>query len=206
MRIKPCILVAFSCLLAASAHAGSAVERLKALIGEARTYQAEFRQVVVDEKGAELQVSTGEIAVSRPGRFRWSSNPPYNQLLVADGKELWRYDEDLEQVTVSALDNRLGKTPALLLSGDLSALDDGYSVEARGDASFIITPRGDSGNLFESMEVAFRAGKMVRMVMRDSLKQTTTIDYGKVRTNIALDGSLFSFKPPAGVDVFRDEQ
>jgi len=55
--------------------------------------------------------------IERPGRFRWDYQTPYRQLIVADGKQLWTYDEDLEQATVKDLDAALSSTPAMLLSG-----------------------------------------------------------------------------------------
>lgn len=194
------------CVLTCEARAASAVDRLKSLIGASSSYQADFHQVVKDEKGAEMQVSDGQVFVQRPGRFRWKSEAPYNQLLVADGRELWRYDEDLEQVTVKKVDARLGNTPALLLSGDLDSLDKVFVVEAHGEQGFLLRPKDDAGNMFESLEIVFVQGKMARMVMKDSLRQTTVIEYRNVKTNVSLVPALFQFTPPAGVDVFRDEQ
>ena len=44
------------------------------------------------------QVSSGTFAFARPGKFRWSYDKPYEQLLVGDGDKLWIYDPDLNQV------------------------------------------------------------------------------------------------------------
>ena len=68
------------------------------------TIQADFVQTVVDSGGETVQDSQGHVWMQRPGRFRWDYRTPYHQLIVADGKRLWTYDEDLEQATVKDLD------------------------------------------------------------------------------------------------------
>lgn len=206
MTIKHQLLCALLSLVAGGACAETAVDRLKSLISATPSFQAEFKQVVRDEKGGDIQTSTGQVAVLRPGRFRWKSEPPYNQLLVSDGKELWRYDEDLEQVTVKKVDGRLGSTPALLLTGDVGSLDKVFVVEAKGADGFMLHPKDATGNMFESLEIEFKQGRISRMVMKDSLRQTTTIDYRATNGKQTIDASAFKFTPPAGVDVFRDEQ
>ncbi len=44
--------------------------------------------------------STGTFEFARPGKFIWTYEKPYEQLLQADGEKLYIYDKDLNQVTV----------------------------------------------------------------------------------------------------------
>ena len=74
-------------------------------------------QVVQDKQGQVTERATGTLSISRPNRFRWDYQQPYAQTIVADGRKLWLYDPDLEQVTVRSLEQGLGATPAMLLSG-----------------------------------------------------------------------------------------
>ena len=48
------------------------------------------------------------MALERPGRFRWQTKEPMEQLVVADGQKMWVYDVDLEQVTVKKQEKGLG--------------------------------------------------------------------------------------------------
>jgi outer membrane lipoprotein carrier protein len=66
--------------------------------------------------------------------FAGSTARPYEQTIVADGKKLWLYDRDLEQVTVRALESGLGATPALLLSGASKVADAFTSISIDPDA------------------------------------------------------------------------
>lgn len=99
-----------------TAHA-DAVGRLKDFIANVRSAQATFTQEVRDNKGKRIQSASGTMHFSRPGRFRWTYQKPYEQIIVGDGVKFWMYDMDLNQVTVKKLDAALGSSPAALLSG-----------------------------------------------------------------------------------------
>ena len=104
------------------AFAAAPSENLNRLLSGFEGFSADFEQLVLDSSGTRLQQSHGQVQLQRPGRFRWRTDEPFPQLLVSDGEQLWLYDEDLEQVTQQKVDQQLSNTPALLLSGDVSAL------------------------------------------------------------------------------------
>jgi len=85
-----------------------------------QTLRASFTQSVKDAKGKSIDTTTGTLVVQRPGKFRWevsAKSGSGGQLLVADGKNVWFLDKDLDQVTVKPADAALSSTPAMLLSG-----------------------------------------------------------------------------------------
>ena len=200
-----------SCLLllagfASAVQARPAGDHLKVLIAQSHTFRAQFVQALKDEKGVEIQKpTTGKVLIQQPGLFRWESAPPFNQLLVADGKKLWRYDEDLEQVSVKKMDDRLGKTPALLLSGKSENLEKVFTIKEKDNNTFVLTPLDKKDSMFDTLEVGFKDGKLTSMIMHDSLQQVTTIQYSDIQVNQPIDGEQFKFNPPAGVDVFHDD-
>ena len=93
------------------------VARVDAYLGSLKTLNAQFLQVVRGKEGQITDRATGTLAIARPNRFRWDYREPYSQTIVADGRKLWLYDPDLDQVTVRSLEQGLGATPAMLLSG-----------------------------------------------------------------------------------------
>ena len=92
-------------------------ESLKSLLSQTTTAKGRFAQMVLDKNLKKLQESTGTMQFSRPGKFRWEYNKPYEQTIVGDGSKLWIYDKDLNQVTERKLDKALGASPAALLAG-----------------------------------------------------------------------------------------
>ena len=100
--------------LAASA---ATIDRLRAFVRDTQTARTPFTQTVTDKAGRVVQRSDGQFVLARPGKFRWSIEKPYKQLVVGDGDRVWIYDEDLNQVVVRKSGEAIGNTPAALLAG-----------------------------------------------------------------------------------------
>lgn len=185
----------------------TAAERLVEELGRFKSLDAAFEQVVVDARGRVIERTRGRVLAQRPGRFRWISDPPFAQQLTSDGKTLWFYDPDLEQVTVRPVDDALMNTPALLLSGDIERVVKAFNVTLEVDTEdyleFELTPT-DEGSLFETLVFAFDATQLTLLEIVDALGQRTRIFFTEFTANPALDVSSFMFEIPPGVDVIRD--
>ena len=167
------------------------------------TFQAGFTQTVFAVNNQVKQKSKGVIVVSSPDKFYLEYNEPYKLLYIADGKKLWSYDEDLEQVVVKEQGNLLINTPAMLL-GNPKDLTKSYAIEKTGIVEgwlwFELTPKQEN-NSFETVGLAFDDNKLVAMEMKDNFGQTTRLEFNKVDKNPALAKNQFIFVPPKGVDV-----
>lgn len=191
-----------------SALASEGAERLADILEPLETYVADFEQQILDGSGQRLQEARGRMWLSRPGKFRWEVDAPYEQLVVSAGEEVTLYDPDLEQATVQALDQRVTHTPALLLSGSADELTGSYDVTRRQQGSsetFTLVPK-DPDTLFEELQMTFRGEALDMLQMTDSTGQRTAIEFDNVRMNEPLDDSRFTFEIPAGTDVIRDTQ
>ena len=167
------------------------------------TLSAGFEQTLSNELGEEMEKSVGVLYVERPGKFQWAYWEPFPQLLVSDGRSLWIYDEDLEQVTIRDVTASIDDSPAALLGGDVD-VDEHYVVIEAGESEGVqwleLTPR-DIESQYETVRLGFRGGELAAMELFDNLGQKTRIDFQDVRRNPPLEQRLFEFTPPAGVDV-----
>lgn len=163
-----------------------------------------FIQQTRTADGSVLQIIEGQLDVFKPNRLRWQTTPPYEQLVIADGIDIWIYDQDLEQVTVRSMDNSLQETPALLLSGNLDNIADEYAVSAIGDEVFNLKPN-DESQLFDRLTLIFSDNKIQSLTIFDATGQYTLIEFSNVTNNPITDRSiandLFSFRVPEGVDI-----
>jgi outer membrane lipoprotein carrier protein len=184
-------------------------------LDDMKTLRATFLQTLVDAHGREIDRATGTLIVVRPGKFSWEIHPQKasegagagqsgsGQLMVADGRNLWFLDRDLQQVTVKPVDAALSATPAMLLSG---------TVDVR--KNFNITPNGKRDGLdwvqvapnstqadFRQALLGFAGKDLKRMILNDKLGQTATIIFDHVERNGPVSPEEVSFTPPAGVDV-----
>ena len=179
-------------------------EQLQSKLNALKTLSAGFSQVV-KSKRREVSHSSGTMALSRPGRFRWETKQPMEQLVVADGKQVWIYDVDLEQVTVKKQEKSVGGAAALFLSGydETVARDFDVSMKAQGQQTrFDLQAKSDKAN-FQRVELIFNGETLQGIVLYDQLGQVTDVTLNKTKSNIALSSSLFQFKPPKGVDIVR---
>ncbi|MFZ3155086.1 outer membrane lipoprotein chaperone LolA [Pseudomonas sp.] len=183
-----------------------AVQRLTELLNQAQTINARFSQLTLDGSGTQLQETAGQLALKRPGLFRWHTDAPMEQLLVSNGEKVWLYDPDLEQVTIQTLDQRLTHTPALLLSGDVSKIRENFEIshtEGGNVVDFILKPKSKD-TLFDSLRLSFRNKVLNDMQLIDSIGQRTNILFLNVKMNEPQDDAQFTFEIPAGADVIQE--
>ncbi len=168
-----------------------------------QTLKGRFEQSLVDADNQLIEASSGTLEIQRPGRFRWVYVEPYEQVLVADGLNVWSYDVDLAQVTVKPQVEVLSNTPASLLGGSPDALEQfDYigSFTDRGTIWIRLRPK-DRESGFNKIELGFNDGELSRMLFSDNLEQTTLIALFDVLLNGDIDADRFQFTPPDDVDV-----
>lgn len=196
------ILIALLAGLLPAAAAAAGLDQLKSFLETARSVRGSFVQTVSGKSGRKPQQSAGFFAISRPGKFRWSYEKPYKQLLVSDGEKLWSFDPDLNQVTVRKLGQAFGSSPAALLAGE--SLERNF-VLAEGGAhdgfEFVEAAPKASDGTFERVRIGFRDGLPRLMEVRDNFGQTTTLFLNQVEANAPLPAGIFRFAPPKGADV-----
>lgn len=190
------------------AHAADKpVVQLKAFLMASKSLTADFKQVSINEAGQPTQTSFGVFYLQRPGKFRWNYQKPFKQEIVSNAGKVWFYDTDLEQVTVKKVDESLGSTPALLLSGDV-ALEEKYTIEEQGvdgDMRWIkLTPKSQDSS-FKYVLIGFDKQNLAGMELNDNFGQLTRIYFSNVLLNPPIKPTLFEFVPPKGVDVFGDQ-
>jgi len=172
-------------------------------VNNVQTMSGRFEQQLVDADDIVIDQSSGTVEIQKPGRFRWTYLEPYEQILVADGLNVWSYDVDLEQVTVKAQAEVLANTPALLLGGSQNVLDDFEyigSFQERGTVWVRLRPE-TTDNGFTKIELGFDEGKLSRMIFSDNLGQTTLIAFFDLALNESIEAHRFIFSPPDDVDV-----
>jgi len=201
------ILIAWLTCTGQALAADKPIQQLKTFLATSKSLSANFKQVLLNEAGNPVRTSYGVFYLQRPGKFRWNYEKPFTQEIVADAGKVWFYDTDLEQVTIKKLDESLGSTPALLLSGQIS-LEDNFIMEDQGidgDMQWIkLSPKSEEST-FKYILIGLTKGILGGMELSDNFGQLTRIYFSDVIVNPPLKQTLFQFTPPKGVDVFSDE-
>ena len=180
----------------------AAAEALERLLESTGTLRAAFEQQVHDASGRLVERAAGRMEMSRPGRFRWAYEQPYEQLLVTDGELVWMYDADLEQVSISRVEQSIAGSPAMLLGG--GRLTDGFTVveswQREGLDWLAMVPLQEDSD-FRRIVLAHDGEVVRRMELTDALEQVTAVVFGDVERDVVLGDDRFSFVAPEGVDV-----
>lgn len=201
------LFLAAGLLFSVVTYAETPSDTLTQLLGQITMLQADFSQTIVDKSGKVLQHATGKMSLVRPGKFRWDVKHPTAQLVVTNGRKLWVYDPDLEQVTVRVMTKEAGESPALLLSESNEGLSQKFNVHtlpSQGNLQwFLLQPRSEE-SVFDAIKLGFANNQIQQMELRDDMGHITRIQFSNVTTNAMLSDTLFNFKPPAHVDVIDE--
>lgn len=203
-------LLALLCFITTTAWgAPNPSEALSALLSGFQGMSGQFKQIASIDKGKSTQTSRGEMALQRPGQFRWDVKQPNPQLLIANGRYLWIYDADLQQATRQTLDINNANSPALLLSGSIADLQHRFLITQLSESDeligFHLKPKSDQ-DLFNWIELYFsKNNQLTKMLLKDHLGALNTFYFTHVKINPKLNKALFTFKAPKGVEIIYND-
>jgi outer membrane lipoprotein carrier protein len=200
-------LVAAGALALAGAAQASALEQFKTFVSGTKAARGEFTQQQVRKEGKSkvAPVSSGTFVFARPGKFIWTYQKPYEQLLQADGETLYIYDKDLNQVTTKKLGNALGSSPAAILFGS-NDLEKNFTLAeapARDGLEWLNATPKTKDTTFEQISIGLRDGMPQAMELKDTFGQTSVLKFTNFQRNPSLSAQQFKFDVPKGADVFK---
>ena len=218
--------IIFALLLAtvfSSAHVyadNSAADQLRQFVRNSKTAEGDFVQQQLrapranesqDKSLKVVRQTKGHFVFQRPGRFIWDTQKPYEQKLIADGKQLILWDKDLNQATFRPSTQALASTPAAILFGETS-LDQHFDLvegqERLGMKWVDLQPKRDpstkGGDLpYTKIAIGMVDGLPKALELTDGLGSVVLVTLSQIQLNINVPPSRFVFKPPQGAEVLR---
>jgi outer membrane lipoprotein carrier protein len=170
---------------------------------------ANFKQTIADKYGTPIEESEGILSIKRPNKFSLNYIKPDEQSYISDGKTLWIYDVELEQVTISGVDDKLLNSPVLLITSDKN-IRDLYQVKETIDYDnpdldiFILTSKivkDEADKIFSNIQFSFHKQQLIEIKMADNFDQITRLNLYNQINNASIDDQVFSLSIPADVDV-----
>ncbi|MBT2767422.1 outer membrane lipoprotein chaperone LolA [Stenotrophomonas sp. ISL-67] len=187
-----------------SAWAG-ARDELNRFTKDLKGLDGQFEQKVFDSKGKVKETTSGNVALSAPRQFRWEYTKPHEQLIIADGSNVWVYEPDLQQATKRAQGTEEQNSPLTALINP-ALLDKQYDVSEEaaprdGLQWLSLTPKRETETSFQYAALGFNAQGLARMEVTDAVNQRTVISFTGWKRNPAFPKGTFNFTPPKGTDV-----
>ncbi len=203
------LMTFFMLLTLSGALHAEAVEQVDplALLAEVRKdldgLQAQFYQYEVTEDNRQVDSNYGTVWMQTPDQFRWHYQNPIEQLIVADGDQVWVYDEDLEQVTVKPQNNELNPI-YVIINDELSQQH--YDIKFEASSQNIdwisLTPKQSSEEV-KTVWLGLKANNIKTIKVVNHFGQTMVFEFSEVQRNPKFAPGLFAFEPPEGVDVVQ---
>jgi len=169
-------------------------------------FVADFRQETeVKTLGRSLKAS-GKVSFKRPGKMFWSYETPKGQFVLADGKHLYFYQPEQNQVIKSPLKNAFrGDIPLSFLLGLGNLKKDFNATLKSADESqnvLRLEPKGEAGGYNEILVgVSKTTSDIVWVSVRDAASNLTTLRFSSMRKGVGIKDGLFQVQIPNGADV-----
>ena len=198
--MKKILLSICLCVFTFTAHALSTEAlNLKNKLSTFEQVNATFQQRVSSGDGKLLNESSGEMTISRPGKFHWKIEMPEEELIVSDGHTIWYYSPFIEQVTLINFDDAITNTPFALIAGASDEQWENYIVKQQGK-NFTIT------NSTQEQHTTFifefdKKDNLEKFVVIEEQGQTSEFRLTHKPISGSVDQSIFNFEIPAGVEV-----
>lgn len=216
-KIEPKWLLSSWCLFVSLALAGTAsfaegnsaepiVERLQKSYDATQDFVADFRQETEVKSLNKTLKSSGKLSFKRPGKMLWRYDQPKGQFVLADGKFLYFYQPDQNQVIKSPLKNAFrGDIPLSFLLG-LGNLKKEFNATLKSteENSHVLRlePKGESGGLSDILLAINKSNSDIQWVsIRDASGNLTTIRFSGMKKGVGISDSIFQLKMPDGADI-----
>ncbi|TLS75988.1 LolA [Mariprofundus erugo] len=162
-------------------------------------FQCSFDQLMTFADGGAKHYA-GSLAILKPGRFRWQYRLPYDQLYIGDGQVIWHYEPDLMQAERLTDLETVNPVVMQLLAGHVK-LSDITVQEQRFDSTQEIHSYKVHVADAPPVWLGFsKAGHLVSIDREDLLGNRNLMTLTGC-SYVAPSEKLFSFTPPAGVEV-----
>jgi outer membrane lipoprotein carrier protein len=186
--------------------AKSVVDSLQKSYDATADFTADFRQETEVRTLNRSLKAWGKLSFKRPGKMFWNYEEPKGQFVVADGKYLYFYQPDQNQVIKSPLKNAFrGDIPLSFLLGLGNLKKDFTATLKASDANqnvLRLEPKGEAGGYSEILlGVSKVSSDIVWLSVRDAAGNLTTLRFSNMRKGVGLKDSLFQVQIPDGADI-----
>lgn len=189
------------------ALAGAGRDALEKFSQGLQTLEARFEQAVLDTENSRQGLLHGIFLLKRPDRFRWDYVSPESRHIIADGRDLWVVEDDLNHVTRFYQKLALKGSPAKLLLGT-DSLDKEFNIIELGERQGLqwleLSPKDKDSDILRVL-VAFKGDQLLKLELTDQFGQISRFSFFEIKRNPELDDSLFAYDPPDDWDVLNQQ-
>lgn len=186
--------------------AAAVVSKLQSKYESITSIKADFTQEV-SSKGMPAMKSEGKVWLKKPGKMRWEYKKPAKDLIVSDGRTIWLYQPDLNQVIERPASMSASAMATDFLSG-IGNVEKEFEVKLSPVESvnhvLILTPKQEQPGLKKLiLEVGKEKFIVEKTVITDHFGNQTAVTFKDIKLNASIKDSLFKYTPPRGAAIVR---
>ena len=203
------IAAALSCVSLRAEETGGAeavVDRLQRNYDATIDFIADFRQETEVKTLNRSLKTSGKLTFKRPGKMLWRYDTPKDQFVLADGKHLYFYQPEQNQIIKSPLKNAFRSDIPLSFLLGLGNLKKDFkaTLKATEESQHVLRlePKADAGGYSDiHMGVSKSTSDILWVNVRDGAGNLTTLRFSEMRKGVGVKDSLFQLKIPNGADI-----
>ncbi len=205
MKLQKLIVMVLALAVSQIVSAGAGKDRLDKLLRETKSVKARFSQTVTSKSKNQAAHAQGMLYIKRPKYFRWDYEAPYKQSIIADGKRVWVWEPDIEQVSTMMQDAALGGTPAVALMGGES-LEKEFKIKElkkRHGLNWVqLIPKNLEDAQFTQITLGLDSKGLKLMEMETKNGQTSRFHFTEIVHGAKFPKGHFKFTPPASYNNY----
>ncbi len=172
-------------------------------------FSARFDQTSIIKAIDIADTAQGRLLVKRPGKMRWEYQTPEKQTIITDGKRLWIYRPELNQVMIGEAPAYLGDGKGASFISNINLIREKFSLimdKGEGEPDYIINllPINKIPEVtFIKLRISKNKFEMRGITTYNPYGDETRIELSEFSFNQNLKDSLFRFEVPQGTDIIR---
>ena len=198
----------------AQAELDQCVSKLEKKYEAMNDFQARFEQETLSSSIKQVQRAEGSVYFKKGGKMLWDYKTPAVQKIILDGQNLWFYLPEEKQV----MKNNFSSIPSHIV---LDLFRGKINIQERFKVTFIQEAVKDIKKEIVTELIPLTYNPTMKKLtlwidpktyyifkssLEDDFGNLTTLKFLKMEVDKGIDDSIFTFVPPAGVDVFEPPQ
>ncbi|MDL2122116.1 MAG: outer membrane lipoprotein carrier protein LolA [Deltaproteobacteria bacterium] len=153
--------------------------------------------------------ASGKITVKRPGKMRWEYEEPDRQIIVTDGKDLWVYRPDDNQVMMGEFPSFFGDGKGASFLSDIRLIRQKFNITLEntdGNDYYILKllPVKKTNDLsYINLSISKKTFYLEEIVTYNLYGDETRIKLIDIKLLENPDDSIFIFNIPYGTEVLK---
>jgi outer membrane lipoprotein carrier protein len=183
--------------------------KVEAVYVSSQTFESDFIQTYIGRNFGDIE-SKGEVYFKKPGMMKWLYKKPGKKTIVADGSQLWVYDEADSQVILDKNFKKENVPSSISFLWGEKMIRNVFksrllSTEGIGGKTFYVVELVPKGEVTNIAKIHFLIDgsnfRIAETTLFDLFGNENRLVFKNIRLGKKLDDKFFQFKPPKGIII-----